>query len=61
MTFTVDYNGDKDIPYGFTLIDECDFLENPHGNHIDTTNEDKQLTKLLYTDTSFGGIKVALP
>ncbi|EGR29688.1 notchless, putative [Ichthyophthirius multifiliis] len=28
MVYQVDYVSDRTIPYGFTIIDECDFLEN---------------------------------
>ncbi|KAL4455065.1 hypothetical protein ABPG74_006447 [Tetrahymena malaccensis] len=50
IVYLVDYASDRQIGYGFTLIDECDFLENPHGSLIDSSAEQKNLTQLLYTD-----------
>lgn len=37
--YSVDYVTDRPIGYGFTLIDECDYLDNPHGSLIDSTIE----------------------
>ena len=44
MVFMIDYEADRSIPFGFTLLDECDFLENPHGSLIDSSQEQRAIT-----------------
>ena len=47
----VDYEADRNIPFGFTLLDECDFLENPHGSLIDFSQEQRAITQSPYAET----------
>lgn len=39
FAYSVDYSSDRLQGYGFTLVDECDYLENPHGSLIDVSSE----------------------
>jgi len=35
--FIVDYEAERANPFSLTLIDECAYLDNPHGSILDAT------------------------
>lgn len=46
--YHVDYISGKEKSFEFTLTDECDFLDDPHGSILDSSQENRIATKALY-------------
>lgn len=58
--FIVDYEAERANPFSLTLIDECAYLDNPHGSILDATLDQQKTTNSLYKDSSAGTIKMVM-
>lgn len=51
QTLLVDYDSERKVAYGFSIVDEFEIYDNPHGSNIDQNSEQQSITAQLYKDT----------